>query len=186
MIRITIYNNETLVPAKCGSRFLDTIWENKTDTSTYYLSEINNNIKTIIVRNPFEHLSSALHTDILHIWNREWVNVDESIILKKYTQIDDGSHYQLNLYKTLYNFWDKNNRTAQIVKLDDLTDFIKNVGVPYNFDVNDYNWKPIFDIWKTKEEIMDYVKETYPEIYDFLMEHIHREIDFYNKMINNE
>ncbi len=184
MIRLSIYNNKILVPAKCGSRFLDTIWDNKKDISINQIFDFD--IETMIVRNPYEHLSSALHTELLHIWNKEWMDVDESNTLKNYTQIDNGSHYQLNLYKTLYEFWDKNNRSVEIVKLNNLTDFIKDVGTPYNFDENDYNWKPIFDIWRTKEEIMDYVKETYPEIYNFLMEHIQKEIDFYNKMINNE
>lgn len=186
MIRISVYNKEIVVPAKCGSRFLDTIWEDKIDLSIGQLLESDFQIKKIIVRHPYEHLLSGLHTDILHIWNKEWENVNEIDVITNYHQINNGSHYQLDLYQTLYEYWVKHNKEAEIIKLENLTGILKDVDVLYNYDENDYNWKPIFEVWKTKEEIMEYVKKTYPETYNFLIKHIKEEINSYNKMINNE
>jgi hypothetical protein len=185
MIRINIYNNSILASAKCGSRFLDSIWDDKISFFTNELSTYNNlSVQFIIVRNPYEHLKAALHTDFIHVLNNEWENVTEQDIISNYSS-SNGYHYQTNLYQLIHEFWVNNNKTAKIIELKDLTQFVDSYNIEYNYDEKDYNWKPLFNIWKTKEEIIEYVKEKYPTEYSIIIDKTEQDMQYYLKLLQN-
>lgn len=185
MIRINIYNNSILASAKCGSRFLDSIWEDKyCFFSDELINHINLPIQIIIVRPPLEHLKSALHTDLLLIWDEKRDKSEEQKLLNLYTLNRGGVHYELDFYKELYEFWCLKDKKPKILNLSDLTNLVDEFGVEYNYNENDYNWKPLFEVWKTKEEILYYVEKNYPNQYNILMDNIKSETEYYLKLTN--
>ena len=171
-------------PAKCGSRFLDSIWDTKQRFIPQQLLTELPKTDYIVIRNPYEHLVTALHTDLLHIWNGQWEGQTEESIINGYSTDEGGSHYWLKLYKTLYEYWEATNKTAKIILLHQLNDFIDKKGIEYSYEEDSYNWKGYFEIYKSKGEVMEYVIKKYPTEYGIMMKGILEEQQYYHNFLD--
>ena len=183
MIVLNVYDDFIMCSGKCGSRYLDVIWENKIRIDATELHKQTFTTEYIVVREPHGHLITALHTDLLHIWNGGWPGTTEQNIIDNLVSAG-GGHYSLNLYKWIYEYWENTNRHAKIIDLSELTSLIEQKGYPSFYNKSEYDWN-YFDIWKTKEEIEEYVRITYPNEYQIMMERLESEKEYYNKLLKN-
>lgn len=183
MIVLNVYDDFIMCSGKCGSRYLDVIWENKIRIPASELHKETLTTEYIVVREPHGHLTTALHTDLLHIWNGGWPGTTEQDIIDNLMHAG-GGHYSLNLYRWIYEYWENTNRHAKIIDLSELTSLIEQKGYPSFYNESEYNWN-YFDIWKTKEEVEEYVSKTYPNEYQTMMDRLVIEKEYYNKLLKN-
>lgn len=184
MIIINLYENHIMCPAKCGSRFLDSIWDTKQRYLPYELLTELPKTDYIVIRNPYEHLISALHTDLLHVWNKEWVNATENDVVRWYSTDEGGSHYWTKLYKTLYEYWEATNKNAKIILLHQLSSFIDKKGIIKTFNEVEYQFNE-FDIWKSKDDIIMYLIDNYPNEYHEMMKSVLEEQKYYHMFLDH-
>lgn len=170
-------------PAKCGSRFLDSIWDNKERLIPQDLLKELPKVDYIVIRNPYEHLISALHTDLLHVWNKEWEDATEKDVIRWYSTEEGGSHYWMYLYKTIYEYWESTNKSAKIIPLHQLSNLVDKLNIPYSYNESEYEWLE-FDIWKSKSDVIKYVIDTYPKEYELMMNGALLEQQYYHKFID--
>ena len=171
-------------PAKCGSRFLDSIWDNKKRLLPQELLKELPKVDYIVIRNPYEHLISALHTDLLHVWNKQWEGQTEKDIIRGYSTEEGGSHYWMYLYKTIYEYWEVTNKSAKIIPLHQLNNLIDDMGIEYSYEEDSYNWQGYFEIYKSKSDVIKYVIDTYPKEYELMMNGALLEQQYYHKFID--
>ena len=153
-----VYNNETiLAPAKCGTRFLDeTFGSDSVGIDTKKLDiplwKRLPNLKTIIVREPKEHLESAIHTEILtRYYNDEERDttqpLDVDTIIDKFCYDWKGELYQkenmnpnrryflettlwgYNLHEIIYKIWTRNPHKIEVVHLRQISSYLPTIGV---------------------------------------------------------
>jgi hypothetical protein len=166
--RINIYNYNILSPAKCGSRFLDKLFNtidcpdgkqiisNVNTDSTYQIKkaipletlhstdcEIDvNKIEWIILRPPEDLMISSIHTEMLICWNKKYDEeniVTEDIISNQLNKYGYNNHYSKNLYRDLCFLWMKSKKRIKFVHLNNLSSFSKDILNPY-YTTNLQEW----------------------------------------------
>lgn len=172
-----------MCPAKCGSRFLDSIWDTKQRFLPQQLLTELPKTDYIVIRNPYEHLVSALHTDLLHVWNKEWVNETEEDVVRWYSTDEGGSHYWIKLYKTLYEYWEATNKTSKIILLHQLSNIIDKENINHPYNESEYQFKE-FDNWKSKSEVMEYIIKKYPIEHGMMMKGVLEEQQYYHNFLD--
>lgn len=165
-----IYNNETIIaPSKCGTRFLDKTFPN--DSEGIDIRNINvplwmrlPNLKAIIVREPLQHLESAVHTEILtRYYNDEERDttqpLDVDTIIDRFCYDWKGELYQkenmrsskryflettlwaYNLYEIMYKIWIRNPRSIDVISLKELSSYLNTIGIETpEYDNKDYDF----------------------------------------------
>ena len=197
-MHIKLYNNgELLVPLKCGSRYLDKIF--KDNSKGFDIREFQQTlftkIKTIVVRPPFEHLSSALHTAILTYYNdtgkNENIPIDYTPIIEEfcfYNKVSSqNTHWRYDLYETFYGLWRTNRNNVNVIELKDLSLYLKTIGIEKlpEYDSKEYDFSK-YDYWCSKEELMLFIKTSFPDQWKNLMKQVTEAEIFYNALINKE
>jgi hypothetical protein len=197
-MHIKLYNNgELLVPLKCGSRYLDKIF--KDNSKGFDIKEFQQTlftkIKTIVVRPPFEHLSSALHTAILTYYNdtekNENIPIDYTPIIEQFCFYNKDSvqntHWRYDLYETFYGLWRTNRNNVNVIELKDLSLYLKTIGIEKlpEYDSKEYDFSK-YDYWCSKEELMLFIKTSFPDQWKNLMKQVTEAEIFYNALINKE
>ena len=198
-MQFKIFNNEILAPLKCGTTYLAMVYPND-------IIEINHTnlldltgISTIIIREPFEHLQSALHTEIL-MWYAQ--NPSESLsvdtvtpIMKRFINVDSNPlatpHWDANYYERLYKFWKQSKGSIKIVHLSDLTQFIKE---KYNIDMehNKFSYGITTQVgnfkyaYTTKQNLSKWIETSLPKLWKALTKKLPKADKFYKLMINGE
>jgi len=183
-------NSKILVPLKCGTRYLEKCLQEpgehimvKDIRSKLFI----NDLETIIVRTPFEHMTSALFTELQRGFKEDGsVDMEQfEIILDKFKYIKgkivDG-HWSRDVYDNLYWYWKRNYKNIEIVKLENLTDFLisKNIEL-VTYSANDYNFDRSF---YAKDDLLLFVKINYEDLWDDLMEQVEYSLLYYNALIN--
>ena len=165
-----IYNNETiLAPSKCGTRFLDKTFPNDSEGIDIRKLDIPlwmrlPNLKTIIVREPLQHLESAVHTEILtRYYNDEERDttqpLDVDIIINRFCYNWKGELYQkentrpskryflettlwaYNLYEIMYKIWVRNPRSIDVISLKELSSYLNTIGIEIpKYDNKNYDF----------------------------------------------
>ena len=181
MIILNVYGDFIMCSGKCGSRYLNSIFQNDLTIGAIELPKQTLKTEYIVVREPYGHLITALHTDLLHIWNDYWPGMTEQEIIKNISTNGSG-HYSLNLYRWIYEYWKNTDRFAKIIDLSELTSLVKEKGYDVPYNKNEYDWN-YFDVWKTKEEVEEYVSKTYPNEYQIMMERLESEKEYYKKLL---
>jgi hypothetical protein len=201
-----IFNNQILAALKCGSTYLAKVYPNDIkdvsyNSDDYLLLETTGvydmkNISTIIIREPFEHLQSALHTEILmwYLLNKESLSIETATpLIKNFITTDTNTHgtthWDVNYYEILYNFWKDNKNTIKVVHLSDLSAFLKencNVDIPhdkfeYGILAHQGKFKYAFT---TKQKLSNWIKESMPELWGELIKDMNKANKFYNLLIN--
>jgi hypothetical protein len=203
-MHFNFYDNKLLASAKCGSRYLDSIYGipdgiKQTFPSTTILSKVIhhlspfsklnlNGIKWVVIRPPMDLLITAVHTELILHWTKNREKNSEKDIIHNLTFSDwMCAHYQFNLYKEMF-LKSIDYPDIKFVKLEDLSMFCEselNLHKPYkpsNFDFN--GLKGDFNI--DKNMTMDYLKLVYPYYYSTLIKNIPIDEFFYNLIIDSK
>ena len=207
-MQFKVFNNEILTPHKCGTTYLEKVFPNDILMADYrinHLSFLNNKmydmktISTIIIREPLEHLQSALHTEIFS-WYLS--NPSESLsidivtpLIKNFINTDDNqygtTHWDINYYEYLYKFWKGNRDLIKIVQISNLTSFLKeryNIDIPH--DKFSYGIPAQGENFKyssiTKQELSKWIETNLPELWYEVIKELPKADKFYNLMINGE
>lgn len=165
---IAIYCGKWILPAKNGTRYLDKIFNPKSQGNSndllnnvskgkrvknkcviqshelYMLSETN--VTHLFIREPTTQLQSALYTDL---WGHQTPeerklgltkdNTKIINLLNLYTQLGTG-HWCYNLYQSLYWLL-KVKPDIKVLPLSKLTPFMESMGYYETYNPNDYNFK---------------------------------------------
>lgn len=193
-MRLNIYNEgKILAPLKCGTRFLDeTFGEKNGDIGIFDLSKmlfLPKEMEVIILRPPYEHLISALHTEILGCQNNDSVIDKNSAIMdvieaftRKNHNLESATHWSGYMYKHLYWIW-KRNKRIKVIELKDLSNYLVSIGVNIpEYDPGKYNFNH-YGNWCTKEDIEIYVKYNFPTEWEDYMYQVKESDKYYNYLI---
>ena len=196
-MKFHVVNNEILVPLKCGSTYLERIYPNNISDINYRDLPNLKGISTIILREPIEHLQSALHTELLG-----WLQDNPTEILSTENMIPlinnfitnelnpyGTTHWDVHYYEHLYKFWKHNRNTLKVVHISDLTDFIKKeyeIDIPHNkFSYGIPALGRKFEYaFTTKQELSKWIEETLPELWNEVVKDVSKAEKFYNHLIN--
>jgi hypothetical protein len=196
-MKFRVVNNEILVPLKCGSTYLESIYPNNIIDINYCDLPNLKGISTIILREPIEHLQSALHTELLG-----WLHDNPAKNFSTETVIPlinnfitrpgnpvGTTHWDINYYEHLYNFWKHNRNTLKVIHLSNLTDFIKQeygIDIPHDkFSYGIRAWGGKFKYaYTSKEKLSKWIEETLPELWNELVKDLPKAEKFYNHLIN--
>lgn len=208
---ISVYNNSWLVPAKCGSRYLDEVFSidgqvnhnNPTrkldfvldidkkiaiNESNLYQYTFSKNITHIVLRDPESHLYAALHTDL-------WGHLSDAIrelglnrknvklMNKLYDYCDFGTnHWSPFFYQSVWWFL-RFRPDVKIILLSELTEFVKNqTGKIIPHTPERWNFSSLD---YTRNEIVDWIKMECPDIWKIIQYRF--ELDkIWWEMINND
>ncbi len=214
-MHFNFYDKKVLAPAKCGSRYLDSIYgvpdgggfpstivlpKGTTLTSkvippkikvTHHLSPFSklniDGIKWIIIRPPMDLLVSAVHTELILNWTRNPDKNNEKDIIHNLRFCDwSCGHYQFNLYKEMFlKSMDYND--VKFVKLENLTTFCEwELNLHKPYESTEFDFSRSNGFQIDKNEAMDYLKLSYPYYYSSLMKNIPIDEFFYNLIINSD
>jgi hypothetical protein len=193
-----IFNNEILAPLKCGTTYLEMVYPDD-------IVEINNHnllgltgISTIIIREPFEHLQSALHTEILmwYLYNpSESLSIDTvTPIIKRFINVDSNPlatpHWDVNYYEHLYKFWKLSKGSIKIVQTSDLTPFLKeryNIDIKhdkFSYGITSYAGKFKY-AYTNKQKLAKWIETSLPKLWENLTKKLPKADKFYKLMIND-
>lgn len=184
---MTVYciNNEIMAPLKCGTRYLrslglphDHIHMNNTDWHRAYQTIW----KFIIIRNPLEHLKSALHTELLNLYNGHdlWSGMTTKSVLDKFISSNGCDHWSGSMYKVLYELWISQNKQSKIINLNDISYFISNMGYHIPFDKTKYDFTSS-KIWMNKDTIFKMIEDEYSVYYTELIRLNNLDTYYYNQ-----
>ena len=193
-----IVNNEILVPVKCGTTYLESIYPGNFISIGLYSHLYNfKGISAIIIREPLEHLQSALHTELLR-----WYKLHPSEKLSAETAIPlinnfitnesnpfGTTHWDINYYEHIYKVWKQNKNTIKIIHVSNLTDFIQQkygINIPHNkfsygIPASDTGFRYRYT---TKQKLSKWIEETLPELWNEVVKDLPKAEKFYNHLIN--
>lgn len=202
---IAVYNYKWMAPAKCGTRYLDSLYgvpqnTDKVDSTKKIVVDSNNlfilsNIHTIthlIIREPLPMLESAIHTDILR--NGHGKMKSNGIQLEYVEQVlnrylnNGTAHWSKTLWFDMYEFL-KVKQNIEIVKLDGLSRFVwEQTGIrKYGFPSN-YNFQPLSkaNLDYSREKIINAIKEKFPIQWEKISELYEIDKVWYDKIMNGD
>jgi hypothetical protein len=185
---IRIYNDTIIAPAKCGTRYLNKIWKYTEFKHMQYLRFPK--VKYIVLRKPLSHLITAIHTETIEFINEfdnKFGKIDYSYtnLLNKFTRPTGTTHWCFNFYEYLYYYRNKYGNDIQIVKLENLTELLKNLGYNNEYTPEEYNFND-YKTWMPKEELFQMLTDMYLNEINSLFDKIEIQNIYYNKLINNE
>ena len=187
---ILFKNDKILAPLKCGTRYLQKCLNESGKSMSVFDIRSNlsiENLNTIIVRPPFEHMISALFTELQKSFKEDG-SVDMKqfeLILNRFKQTESNNeyyHWNIGIYDKLYWYWRRNHEYVDVVELKNLTDFLisKNINV-VSYSENDYNFRHSF---YKKDDLLLFVKMNYEDIWNELLEQVKYSLLYYNCLIN--
>ncbi len=188
---ISVYNNSWIVPAKCGSRYLDIVFSingqvndnnltplipieilsdkkiSITESNLYRYVDYKS-ITHIVLRDPESYLHAALHTDL---WGYLPYVIKENGLNRKNIKLmnilhdycDFGTHHWSPfLYESIYWFL-QFRPDVKIILLSELTEFVKSqTGKSAPHTPNEWNFS---ELKYTRNEIVDWIKTECPDIW---------------------
>jgi hypothetical protein len=199
-MRLKKYNQDKiLAPLKCGTRFLDETFGGDSgnigiiellETKQYIIP----NLQAIIIRPPYEHLVSALRTEILNVYNSEDTKptFDAVKMVVKSFMVENSNwkkfntaHWSQHLYQGLYLLWRRNKDKIKIIQLKDLSVYLKSINVEIQkYDAEKYNFN-YYRNWFSKEDIIIYLKNYFCEEWEDYMKQV-EDCDRYYKILIGE
>lgn len=172
---IKIFDNRILAPSKCGTRYLRKVY---TDSRFDINVQGVDNITHIIIRNPYEHFESAIHTEYLNYTNTP---IDINHIILGASSKDGIGHWHPNTYQFLHSIFIKNSK-IQIVELSNLSSFLKSEGHLVDYVKSEYDWSNL-DEWKSKDEIIMQLKLEFEDQFKIINQKLKTEFKYYTKLL---
>jgi hypothetical protein len=187
---INIFKEIFLIPPKCGSRFFEEHFGKRKTIDLFELkdSEFIDKIQWIVLRDPFEYLKSAVHTEFINFFNGsdKKGNVTEKDLLNYISKKNSESHWHRHNFRELYLFILKFKKPPTIIMLDDLNHFVENVlkeTYSSDFTKTKYDFSE-FPIYISKDDLWDiYIKKNYPEELEMLSKLLEGDAFFWDKLI---
>jgi hypothetical protein len=181
-----LFNDDSiLAPLKCGTRYLEKIFgEPSSQISSHAIGGklFIKNLQTIVVRQPFEHLSSALHTEII---NKKRSNLSIKEVVDNFVSKKGTTHWDKNILKNLYFVWKRGCKNGlNVVELKELSNLLNELGykVP-EFDYEEYQFHHLKS-WISKEDVVLLMRTDFSKEWEYLMSIVKSENDFYFKLNN--
>ena len=198
-------NSKILAPLKCGTRYLEKCLNESGEFISVFDIKSNlyiKNTNTIIVRPPFEHMTSALFTELYHsIYENDTSNIEQlENILNSFIHTECDKHTESNyphwckdVYDNLYWYWRRNFKCIDVVELKNLSDLLisKNINlVPYSAD--NYNFKNVIrlddnnlrHVFYKQDDLLLFVKMNYTDMWNELLKQVEYSEIYYNALIN--
>ena len=177
-------DNRFITPLKCGSRYLRSFgWQTKgvAMLSDEWGEFKNLNWGTIVLRDPQEHLYSALHTELLSLWNNHtnWAGITEEELINLFISNSGSTHWCGILNKTIFDVYVLKNKQPKALKLENLSLFLSLEGTPLPYNKEKYSFKD-FNRWESSDYIKNYVKTTYPSQYEIMLSMVNEDRKYYN------
>jgi hypothetical protein len=179
---IEVYDNWLAAPLKCGTRYLSKLNMNIVRGGIHGLNTkaVNSpfmKLEYFVIRNPIEHLQSALHTECLP-------QIDNLVEIQRVLDTfndgyQGGTHYHMELYQRVYNFWCQCKYSFEFVELSRLSYTMSKKGYHMPFYPDDYNFGYYGEKWKSKEAVSEIIKSEFREDWDRLMDFAKKDLYFY-------
>lgn len=183
-MNVKVYGGKIIAPCKCGTRYLDKIWDEYENTSEMYIFELpkwKGFNGYWIHRPPMEHLISALHTEIID--RRDDESIDD--IIDGFLSKKGTTHWSDGLYKGLWEFISY-NRKVKPIPLSQLTKLVRSLGIePPHYDSKEYEFNHI-DRWVSKETVIKDIQRDYEVEWEWLTSCIEEEEKYYEMILNGE
>ena len=181
-MKFILFNNKILTTPKCGTRYLRQRWGG--EPFEYNQTTDFSNIKYMIVREPFEHLKTALHTEFLNHSNIYGYPINLNVYLDKLILNKKAVHWSYHMYEIMYWMYVKSNKKIKIMHLSSLTDIMKEEGHVIEYNPSDYNFNGN-ENWISKEDHFNKLLEEFPTHMEILLKQSDKQSILYNMMINN-
>lgn len=173
---IKIFDKRILAPSKCGTRYLRKVYNDiRFDINVHGV----NNITHIVIRNPYEHFKSAIHTEYLNYKNTP---ADINHIILGASSKNGIGHWHPNTYQFLYSIFIKNPK-IQIIDLINLSKFLNSEGHSIVYDKSEYDWSDL-DVWESKDDILQKLKINFKSEFEIIDKKLKLEFDYYTKLLN--
>ena len=177
-------DNRYITPLKCGSRYLRSFgWDTKgVDMFGNEWDDFKNlNWETLVLRDPEEHLYSALHTEVLSLWNNHtnWSGTTEEELINLFISSSGSTHWCGVLNKTIFDVYMSKNKEPKALKLENLSLFLSLEGTPQPYNKEKYSFRE-FDKWESSDYIKNYIKTTYPEQFNTMLSMVNEDRKYYN------
>jgi len=177
-----LFDKKILTTPKCGTRYLRQKW--KTEIFNYNENVDFLNIKYMVVREPFEHLKTALHTEFFNHKDIYGYPINLKSYLDKLIVKKNIVHWSYDMYEIMYWIYIKSNKRIQIVHLASLTDFMEKEGYNIQYTPSDYTFND-YENWVNKNDFFNKLLNDFPEQIQILLKQSDKQTVFYNKLINN-
>jgi hypothetical protein len=195
---IEIFNGEIGVPAKCGTRFFSKTVKSPEREVGYWTREVSGmpnefavfriptevakwkKLKYFVIREPFEHLKSALHTDMVTCWE-DLDKVNE--ILNKYLNEYGDTHYHPTLYKSVYEVFREWKMKVKCIDISNVSEFVQSKGFDIPYNKEEYAFKHT-DNWKSKEECVEIVQTNFTDKWNQLVDKCKRDREYYEYLLH--
>lgn len=174
-----------MAPVKCGSRYLDKVWESERTEYIHYQYLKFPKVKYIVIREPMSHLITALHTETVGFINEFGRRDDFYHQLNDFISVDGATHWCVPFYEYLYYYRNKYGEDIEVVKLENLTGLLKNLGHNIQYVPEEYHFKK-YEKWWSKEDLFKMLKEMYPKEINWLIDKVETQKIYYEKLLNNE
>ena len=183
-----IFDDKIIVPVKCGTRYCEKIFPTYDDSSNgtiYRYGKFRSKPYWHVYREPISHLISALHTELLSVWNGvEDMSVEA--LLDRFTRDGGTTHWTRDVCKKLHNFWSYNRHIVNLVELSQLTSTLETLGyATIDYNETDYDFKH-YKNWYSKEECVDLIQRKYPQHWELLYSCALEDTVYYEKLNNRE
>ena len=188
---VHLYNNgELCIPLKHGSRFFKSyyydLYPDFKESSFLNIDEWIYDVKWIIVRDPIEHLKSALNTEIM---TDDMLDDTEGVIeyLKRhYYKPHFGNHYDCEMHKSLY----ESGCDFKVIELKKFSNFLASETGLYKPSKKIKDWIPIGKknkpIYISREEFWYEFCKRYPKQSLELVELALKDKEYYDKLLSEK
>lgn len=169
------FDGKIIAPSKCGTKFLNDVFNYRKQDNVISLDQLDTlNFEWLIVRDPYEHLISAIST-VYNTMDNKW-SLEE--ILTKIINVKNV-HWVYGFYKTL--LFHGINHNFKIVELENLTNFIDYLKL-LRPDYDDLHHKAP-ERKLNRKEILDTIENDFPDHMFILMNMVEDETKYYNLLL---
>jgi len=174
-----LFDNRILAPLKCGTRYLSKAYT-FVDFNYYEVTDFSN-IEYLIIREPYELLKSALHTEFIlykemYGFEIDFDNFLDELMLKNYC-----THWEYNMYEQMYWIYFKSNKKIKVIHLSNLTNFMKQNGYNMKYRKSNYDFHN-YKNWINKDEFFNKLLKEFPTQMEILLEKVNIQTLFYNRI----
>ena len=174
-----LFDNRILAPLKCGTRYLSKAYT-FVDFNYYEVTDFSN-IEYLIIREPYELLKSALHTEFIlykemYGFEIDFDNFLDELMLKNYC-----THWEYFMYEQMYWIYFKSNKKIKVIHLSNLTNFMKQNGYNMKYRKSNYDFHN-YKNWINKDEFFNKLLKEFPTQMEILLEKVNIQTLFYNRI----
>lgn len=205
---IEIFNRNIAVPAKCGTRYFSKCVKSAerqvgymerivsclpqqsdiTQTVEGTPSRIEDydlwkGVEWLVVRDPYEWLQSALHTELVSCYSD---TEKVSSIVDEFASPTGTTHWSGSFFKKIHFLYKNHNiKRFKILQITETTEFLAKLGWDIEYIKDEYSFYHVHD-WKSKEWIVEMVKSEYPIQWERMLTLMRGDREYYEYVVNNK